>query len=154
MQILGLSAPAAPRVGDRVIRVERPDFGPGRICEISPSGRMIGVEFAGGGSLFAPAAGFLVVPESYLPPPPQYLTEIQQVELMYDGEIPPGALDAAERRDAARDAIAARRDAAAAWLAWLSTHLYPLDPVRFAAHQERARAAQAAAAPAALTAAA
>jgi hypothetical protein len=148
-----LSDRAVPRPGDRVIWINGPDFTPARICEISPSGRMIGVEFPGGGSLFAPAAGFLAVPESYLPPPPRYLTEIQQVELMYDSEIPAGVLDAAERRDAAREAIAAQRTAAA-WLAWLSAHLYPLDPLRFAAHQERARAALAVAAPAALTAAA
>ena len=154
MQILGPSAPAAPRVGDRVIRVEGPDFVPGRVCEISPSGRMVGVDFAGGGSLFAPSAEFLAVPDSYLLPPPRRLSETQQVELMYDGEIPPGALDAAEERDAAPEAVAARREAAAAWLAWLTVQLHPLDPARFAERLARARAALATAAPAPLTEAA
>jgi len=148
MQCPGL----APRIGDRVIWTEGSDFLPGRIAAVTSSGRMIEVEFAEGGTLVAPATGFLVVPDSYLPPPPRRLSEVQQVELRYDGEIPPGALDAAERRDAAPEVIVAQRDAAAAWLAWLSTHLYPLDPGRFALHQ--ARAALAAAAPAVLTEAA
>lgn len=154
MQILGPSAPTAPCVGDRVIRAEGPDFVPAKVCAISPSGQMIGVAYPGGGTLFAPADAFLAVPESYLPPPPRRLSEVQQVELMYDGEIPAAVIEAAEASDAKPEAIAARRDASAAWLAWLTAQLHPLDPARFAEHLVRARAALAAAAPAALTEAA
>lgn len=151
MQNLGRSASAAPRVGNWAIRIAGPDFAPALVYEITPSGRMISVAYPGGGKLFAPTEEFLAVPDSYLPPPARRLTEVQQVELMYDGEIPPRVLEAADGRDAAPEAIAARHDAAAAWLAWLSTWLYPLDPARFAEPLARARAA---AVPAALTAAA
>ena len=140
MEFLGQPDGPAPQVGDRVIRLDGPDFVPGRVCEISPSGRMVSVEFPGGGSLFAPAAGFLVVPDGYLPPPPRRLSEAQQVELMYDGEIPAGLLDAASKRDTAPEALGARRAAAAEYLDWLSTHLHPLDPARFVEPLAHARA--------------
>lgn len=153
MQSLGLSARPAPTIGDHVIRAAAMDFTPTRVTGMSPSGQMLQVAYEDGGETFAPAADFLVVPETWRPPPPRLLSQMQQLELMYDGEIPPALAEAAEAADATPAMRAARRDEAAAWLAWLATQLHPLDPARFAEPLARAQAALAAATAAELAAA-
>jgi hypothetical protein len=152
MQNIGRATRSVPQVGDRVIRVEAMDFAPARVIGISPSGRMLQAAYEDGSEVCAPATAFLVVPETYRPPPPRSLSQAHQLELMYDGEIPPGLTEAAARVDASPAALAGRWDEAAAWLAWLASDLHPLDPTRFAEPLARARAALTAATAAELAA--
>jgi hypothetical protein len=146
MQRLGLPAHPAPTIGDPVIRAAAMDFTPARVVGIACAGGMLQVVYADGSGLAAPADEFLVVPATWRPPPPRRLSRVQQLELMYDDEIPPGLIAAAEAEDTAPAMLAARRDEAAAWLTWLATHLHPLDPARFAEPLARAQAALTAAA--------
>lgn len=125
------SANIAP--GTRVILADGPDFR--AMTVIHTNGRVLMAARPNrGGESGGPVSGFLPVPDSYENPPAWHLSEVRQVELMYDDRIPTGVLEAAELRDASAAVIGAKFQAAADHLFWVGQHLYPLDPDRFGEH--------------------
>ena len=125
----------------RVIRIDGGDFRALTVTHGGPNS-IVATDRELGGECAAPADCFLAVPPDWPNPPTLYVSEVRAVEASYSGPIPPGALAAAEARDAALPALAAKLDAAEAWLAWVRNHLHPLSPPLFEPHLRAAQSAR------------